>query len=169
MKSSLAYVALLLAACATTPNPPIIADINFLSANKATVLATIVSGDYAEDFEVPGYKIRFESNIEIAPKGTHPKINPFSKLEYYECGSERRPPHDSYLAARDYIAIEQSWLKILDIKNNGAVIYEAQLRETSTNNKNNLCAKVFVHDGHKRRKIRYPAFISNEILIKLPK
>lgn len=167
MKSSLAYVALFLAACATTPNPPIIADIKFLSANKATVLDTIVSGDYSEDFEVLGYKIRFESNIEIAPKDTHPKISPFGKLEYFECGSERRPAQDSHLAARQYVPIEQSWLKILE-RNNGTFIYEAQLIERYTKNKNDLCAKVFVHDGNIRRKIWYPAFISNEILIHLP-
>jgi len=166
---SSAFIALLLAACTTTPSPPIIADIKFLSANKATVLDTIVSGDYSEDFEVPGYKIRFESNVEIAPKDTHPKISPFSKLEYYECGSERRPAQDSHLAARNYMPIEHSWLKALEKKNNGTVIYQAQLIERYTKQKRDICAKIFVHDSNVRRKIWYPAFISNEIRINLPK
>jgi len=158
-----------LSACASTPTPPEEAVIRAISIEKGIAQETIISGDYSRDFDVPGYRIVFESEREIAPVAKFPKQNPFVNLEYYDCGSSRRYKPEHAYSARDYVWFEYSSATVIEEKPNGSFLYEAQLTESAQSKGNEtICAKIFVHDGNIRRKVWQPVFVSNEIKLRIP-
>jgi len=156
-------------ACASTPNPPEVVTIQFLSIEKGIVQETIIGTNFSQDYDVPGYKIKFESDQEIAPKAKFPKQNPFVSLEYYDCESAQRYAQGHAHSARDYVMFEHSPATFIEAKPNGKFLYEAQLIEGGrSKDKENICAKIFVFDGNSRRKVWRPIFVSNEIKFSIP-
>lgn len=158
---SLFLTGLLLNGCASTPKPPVISKIEFLSLEPAIVQDWIVMGDYhSESFDVDGYKIRFKSAQKIAPENKESYIN----LDYYECDSLQKYKEGHVYSARDYVRFSHSLAKIVEQKTDGSILYEAQLiGELLQRVTLPICAKIFVHDGKINRKIWQPSYISNPI------
>jgi len=157
----LSLASLMFTGCVTTPEPPVISKIEFLSMEPAIVKDWIVMGDYhAESYDVDGYKISFKSNQEIAPKNEGNFIN----LDYYECDSLERYEDGHVYSARDYMWFSNSMAKIIERKLDGSVIYEAELTGEILQRKTPpFCARIFVHDGNLNRKVWQPTYISNQI------
>lgn len=58
----------------------------------------------------------------------------------------------------------------MKIQSDGSVIYEVEVGEDLIeNSKGPMCGKVFGHGGNTIRKILQPTFVSNEMVLKLPK
>ena len=84
------YILLLLTSCATAPKSPEVAHISFISMELGTVKVAEEMGDYYyNEFDAPGYKVRFESNRKII---TQYGEDSFLHLDYFECNSPKLYP-----------------------------------------------------------------------------
>ena len=156
-------ISVLLQACASTVRSPEIVNINLVTINKAIVQDTVFDGEFSQEFDVPGFRIIFESDREIAPKESYSKVHDFVFLDYYDCDSSLRYEPDHPYSARDYVKFHQSWAQRIGSKPNGSFIYQAQIIEEHSKKIQNVCAKIFVNDGNIKRKVWRPVFISNEM------
>ena len=164
-----ALIVFILLACATVSEPPQIVQITFISLEKGTVQNAVIDGDFSEEFDEPGYILKFTSNQEI-PWREHPESGGFIGLDYFHCHSSNRYEVGHTYSARDYIKINGTpFSKIIERRSNGSILYEAQMFETyNTPGTQPICAQVFAHDGNIKRKVWLPVIISNKIELKFP-
>lgn len=165
----------ILTACATTPPPPEVTEISLISIEPSFAYETLIgSADYTEDFEVPGFLIRFKSTKKI--EDDRFKSNSFLGVDYFLCKALERESDVGLSSTRNYKRIiwatyETEYVMQSD---EDSYLYQSRIAQDTVNNvarfhKNSqICMAIYIPHEEKYKMATQAKVISNHLPIGLP-
>ncbi len=166
----------LLFACATTPPPsPEVTEISLVSIEPSFAYETIIgSGDFSEEFEVPGFLIRFKSTKKI--EDARSNTNSFWGVDYFICESTKAETDIGLYSTRNYkriqfVTYETQYMMQSD---EGSHLYHYRIAQDAVDNvarfhkDSQICMSIYIPYEEKYKKTTQARIISNHLPIGLP-